>query len=125
MANGLLGIGVDVVRVARFEKWLEKPALLERFFHTEELETALSRGAGTTQSLAARFAAKEAFGKALGTGLAGLSLKDVYVKNNKRGKPELALLGAAKSAFEALGAQRAHLSLSHEKDYAVAVVAIE
>ncbi|MDR0785791.1 MAG: holo-ACP synthase [Treponema sp.] len=121
----MLGIGVDVVRVERFKRWLEKPLLLERFFHAEELAVVLSRGAGKTQSLAARFAAKEAFGKALGTGLAGLSLKDVYVKNNENGKPELILRGAAKAALETSGAKQAHLSLSHEKDYAVAVVAIE
>ncbi|MDR0645013.1 MAG: holo-ACP synthase [Treponema sp.] len=121
----MLGIGVDIVRVGRFERWLEKPVLLERFFHAEELAIALSRGAGRAPSLAARFAAKEAFGKALGSGLVGLSLKDICVKNDEHGKPELALSGTAKAVFEASGAQRVHLSLSHEKDYVIAITAIE
>ncbi|MDR0410516.1 MAG: holo-ACP synthase [Treponema sp.] len=120
----MFGIGIDIVQVNRFKRWFENPMLLERFFHKEELADVLSRGVGKTQSLAARFAAKEAFGKALGTGLTGLSLKDIYVKNNKNGMPEMVLVGSAKAVFEASDANQVHLSLSHEKNYAVAIVAV-
>ncbi len=69
----IVGIGLDVVHVSRLERWQQIPGLLDRYFHPEELKTALSRGSGSTLSLAARFAAKEAFGKAVGTGLCGIT----------------------------------------------------
>ena len=65
----ILGIGVDVVHVGRIRHWESVPGLVERFFHPEEAADARRRGAGESLSLAARFAAKEAFGKALGTSL--------------------------------------------------------
>jgi holo-[acyl-carrier protein] synthase len=76
-------------------------------------------------SLAARFAAKEAFGKALGTGLAGFSLNECAVINDENGKPELFLFGKAKKAFQAFGGVRVLVALTHEHDYAIAVVVIE
>jgi holo-[acyl-carrier protein] synthase len=119
------GIGVDLVHSARLEHWQAVPGLLERYFEDGELSYALSRGKGASLSLAARFAAKEAFGKALGAGLAGIVLKDIMVRNTLNGKPELLLEGTARSAFEKSGANRVHLSLSHEKDSAVAMVILE
>lgn len=121
----IAGIGIDIVRVDRMERWRENPGLLERYFHPEELFAALAKGRGAALSLAARFAAKEAFGKALGTGLAELELKDIKVKNNENGKPELIVSGTALSALEKNGAVRIHLSLTHEKDNAVAMVVLE
>jgi holo-[acyl-carrier protein] synthase len=121
----MLEIGVDIVKVGRFERWLTNPGLLHRFFHEKELEFALSQGVGKAQALAGRFAAKEAFIKALDSDYGGFSLKDICVQNDGRGKPHLVLSGAAESAFEASGAYKAHLSISHEKDNTVAVVVIE
>ena len=119
------GIGIDVVHVQRMAKWLSVPGLLERFFHPDELSQALSRGSGTELSLAARFAAKEAFGKALGTGLAGIVLKDVMVANHHNGMPEIRVQGTARQALEKSGANRVHISLTHEKDNAIAMVILE
>ena len=85
----IVGIGVDMVRARRMDRWRGVPNLLERYFHPDELSVALGRGYGASLSLAARFAAKEAFGKALGTGLAGIVLKDIMVINNDRGRPEI------------------------------------
>ena len=64
----ITGIGIDVVKVKRMERWHETKGLFERYFHPKELATAISRGGGSNMALAARFAAKEAFCKALGTG---------------------------------------------------------
>jgi holo-[acyl-carrier protein] synthase len=121
----IIGIGVDVVHVCRMERWRMSPGLLERYFHPEELATALSRGSGATLSLAARFAAKEALGKALGTGLAGLVLKDIMVVNLHNGRPEIQVFGTARNALRRIGAERLHISLTHEKDNAIAMVVLE
>ncbi len=92
------GIGVDMVYVHRMKKWREISGILERFFHGEELSAALEKGNGADFSLAVRFAAKEAFGKALGTGLRGIVLKDIMIKNKDNGQPELKVSGTALSA---------------------------
>lgn len=121
----IIGIGLDVVHVDRLERWRKTPGLLERFFNQEELEAALSRGSGATLSLAARFAAKEAFGKAIGTGLSGITLKNILVYNNHNGKPCMKLYGNAREALERSGGEIVHLSLTHERDNALAMVVIE
>ena len=121
----ITGIGIDIVHVQRMEKWLKTPGLLERYFNPEELSSALARGSSAGLSLAARFAAKEAFGKALGTGLAGIVLKDIMVKNRENGRPEVFVYGTAREALERNGASRVHVSLSHEKDNAVAMIVLE
>ena len=121
----ILGLGIDIVEVSRLEKWLNDKKLLERFFNKEELEYVLSKGDGASRSLAVRFAAKEAFGKALGTGLAGIELKDIAVANDKTGRPFLELSGTALQALKEKGGAAIHLSLTHEKTTAAAVVIIE
>jgi holo-[acyl-carrier protein] synthase len=121
----ILGLGIDIVRVSRIERWLDEPYILERFFHEEEIGDSKRRGKGAASSLAARFAAKEAFGKALGTGLADLRLKEIKVENDRNGKPSLALSGTAKDRLDALGVGAVHVSLTHENDSAVAVVVLE
>jgi holo-[acyl-carrier protein] synthase len=121
----ITGIGVDVVHVLRLERWRSIPGLLERYFHPDELSAALSRGGGANLSLAARFAAKEAFGKALGTGLAGIVLKDIMVVNHHNGRPGIAVFGSARAALKKNGADRVHISLTHERDNAIAMVVLE
>lgn len=121
----IAGIGIDVIHVHRMERWLAVPGLPERYFHPEELAAARAKGSGAVLSLAARFAAKEAFGKALGTGLAGIVLKDVMVKNDNNGRPEIKVSGTARAAMERNGAARVHLSLTHERDNAIAMVVLE
>jgi holo-[acyl-carrier protein] synthase len=121
----IAGIGVDVIHVNRMERWQGIPGLLERYFHPQELSAALEKGAGVNLSLAARFAAKEAFGKALGTGLAGIVLKDILVVNRFNGRPEIIVFNTALRALEKSGAQRIHVSLTHERDNAIAMVILE
>jgi holo-[acyl-carrier protein] synthase len=121
----IAGIGVDVVHVSRMKRWRKTSGLLERYFHPDELKEALSKGSGVELSLAARFAAKEAFGKALGKGLAGIVLKDIMVKNRHNGQPEIVVSGTAFSALKNSGAGRIHISLTHERDNAIAMVVLE
>jgi len=121
----ILGIGVDVVHVARIRHWLAIPGLPERFFSEEELGAVRDRGGAIALSLAARFAAKEAFGKAIGTGLAGITLKEIEVANNHNGKPDIRLSGSAARKLGELGGRKVHVSLTHERDNAIAMVVIE
>jgi holo-[acyl-carrier protein] synthase len=119
------GIGIDIVHVGRLTHWLEIPGLVERFFHPGEIEAVHSRGRGAALSLAARFAAKEAFGKALGSGLEGLKLCDIQVLNNHNGRPDMVLHGSAALRFQEAGGGLIHLSLTHDGENAVAVAIIE
>jgi holo-[acyl-carrier protein] synthase len=119
------GIGIDIVHVDRIRRWEATPGLIERFFNSEEIEAVNSRGSGRALSLAARFAAKEAFGKALGTGLSHMKLKDILVRNNHNGKPFILLEGTALDEFGRQGGGIIHCSLTHEGTNAVALVIIE
>jgi len=119
------GLGIDIVHVDRIRRWVDNPSILKRFFHPLEIETARSRDKGMALSLAARFAAKEAFGKALGSGLAHFALVEVAVINDSRGRPFLLLEGNARREFERHGGGTIHLSMTHEGDNAVAVVILE
>ena len=121
----ITGIGIDIVQINRMERWLDNPKLLERYFHMEELTLASSRKSSSALTLAARFAAKEAFGKALGTGLAEISLKDIKVANSENGKPDIILFETAQKAFDKSGANKVHVSLSHERENAIAMIVLE
>ena len=121
----ILGTGIDIVKNARLESWLDSEKLLERFFHPDEVLCVKEKGKSALQSLAARFAAKEAFAKALGTGFKDFSLKEICVKNSPFGKPELFVYGKALEAENRIGADKIHLSLSHESEYTIAMVILE
>ncbi len=121
----ILGVGIDVVHVERIRRWKVVGGLYERFFHPEELQSALPRGEAGILSLAARFAAKEAFGKAIGSGLRHFGLREIAVLNDSNGKPFMVLTGRAEEAFKDFGGDRIAVSLSHEKDNALAIVIIE
>lgn len=121
----VFGIGVDITAVKRFEKWVNSPDMIERFFNEKEIKSGKSLSA-VCQHYAVRFAAKEAFSKALGTGISGFNLKDVYITNDEFGKP---IINVQNSAEEILKNRcqnyKLHVSLSHEKEYAIAYVIIE
>jgi holo-[acyl-carrier protein] synthase len=121
----ILGLGIDIVSVERMRHWWNNPKLLRRFFHEDELKNLSRRQSGAVLSLAARFAAKEAFGKALGTGMRRLVLKDIQVVNSYNGKPSIRLHGTASKALRDRHGTAVHLSLTHEKESAVAIVIIE
>lgn len=121
----IVGIGVDIVHVDRLIRWAKVPGIIERYFHPEEIKDAKRRNSSAHLSLAARFAAKEALGKAFGSGLKGIKLKDIQVVSNHNGKPDICVHGTAKTAFEASGAQYIFISMTHERDNAVAMVVLE
>lgn len=118
----ITGIGIDIVEVARMRT---DEGFLSRILHPDELAYVTASGELTGVLAAARFAAKEALGKALGVGLRGFSLKEVRVIHEHGGKPVLVLEGKALELFHASGGTRLHVSLSHERHYASAVVIIE
>jgi len=113
----IIGVGIDVVDVARFTAALERtPRLRERLFtESERLPPA---------SIAARFAAKEALAKALGAPV-GLRWLDAEVHRGSDGRPHLAMRGTVADRAEELGARRTHVSMSHDAGIASAVVVVE
>lgn len=114
----ILGIGIDLVGISRFqEKLTATPRLLERFFVPSERLLK-------PRSLAARFAAKEAVVKALG-GSEGFGFQDIEVQGGRSERPQLILHGGAKERAEQLGVTKTHLSLSHDEDFATAIVILE
>lgn len=121
----IYGVGVDVVRVSRFRRWLDSPSLLERHFTSVERQTLESRGAGAVESLAARFAAKEALAKSLGLGLGRVRLHEIEVVNRPDGAPFLRVFGKTAETIDEMGNFRFHVSLSHDRTVAVAVVVAE
>lgn len=120
----IYGIGTDIAEVKRFKKWINNPDMINRFFNEQEKSSGKSEDA-LCQHYAARFAAKEAFSKALGTGLV-FDLKDVFVTKNEDGKPFLSVQNLVKKMLEEKCCNPVvHLSISHEKEYATAFVVIE
>jgi len=121
------GIGMDLCEIARFERILEKgEGFLRRYFSAEEQAYVLGRGQTAAQSAAALFAAKEAFLKAAGIGIGGgVPLTDVAVRHEASGQPVYALTGKALEKMQAMGAEKAWLSVSHEAGMAAAVCVIE
>jgi len=122
----IVGIGTDLARIERFRKFLEPDnKVLERLFSQDERHYAL-RMKDPAPHLAARFAAKEAFLKALGTGLRdGLTWQQVVVVRDELGCPSLQLSGRAAEMLAEKGACSTHLSYSHDGNYAVATVVLE
>ncbi len=122
----ILGLGVDIVECRRFEGWLKRPGLLGRYFSREEIALVESRcEARRAETLAVRFAAREALGKALGTGLRGLVLRELPVAAAESGRPVFDPSPGMKRILQQRGVETMHLSLSHERDSAVAVVCLE
>jgi holo-[acyl-carrier protein] synthase len=123
----IAGVGIDLVRISRFQAFLDggKLALLERLFTCGERDYALAKKSAAAH-LAARFAAKEACLKALGTGLRdGLTWQDLEVVRDPLGKPSLHFTGRAAEMMHERAVDAVHLSYSHDGDYAVATVILE
>ncbi len=121
------GLGNDLVRIQRFRVFWEKGkiALIERLFTPNERNYCLSKK-DPAPHLAVRFAAKEAFLKALGTGLRyGIRWQDMEVVRDEAGKPDLVLNGEAARLFYEGGHGRLLLTCSHDGDYALATVVLE
>lgn len=120
------GIGVDILEINRMEKILARDTrFIQRVFTDEEIAYCDAK-ARKSQHYAARFTAKEAFFKAMGSGWRnGLSWKEVWVDNDELGKPEIRINGGTRHHFQKRGFRRIHISVSHTREYATAVVIIE
>ncbi len=123
----IVSIGIDIIEVYRIRETISRtPRFAERVFTKRERDYCEAKGAASAQSYAARFAAKEAFLKALKTGWRGkVTWHDVEICSDENGVPSLEIEGEAKSILENLGANRIHLSLSHTTEHAVAQVILE
>lgn len=123
----IVSIGIDITEVYRIRKTMQRtPRFAERVFTVAEREYCESKGVAAAQSYAARFAAKEAFLKALKTGWRGkITWHDVEVVSDENGVPSLKITGEAQRILNERGADRIHLSISHTSDHAVAQVILE
>ena len=123
----VIGIGVDLVQVARLREVMGRHA--DRFVRRVFTETEAAycrRGARAAERFAARYAAKEAVMKALGTGWSGgIAFRDIEVVSAPSGAPAIRLAGEARRHAERLGVRRIDLSLSHTADHGVAMVVFQ
>ena len=119
----MLTTGVDIIEIPRIKQTLDRygQRFLDRIFTPDEI--AYCRG--RAPNLAGRFAAKEATMKALGTGVRGVSWKDIEVVRAESGAPSVRLHGRAKKRAERLHVNEISLSMSHSREYAVAFVVAE
>lgn len=115
-----LRVGIDHVEIARIAKALQNPRFLPRFFGSGEILHLESKGVPPA-SVAAGFCAKEAFGKALGTGVRNFKLSEVELLREDSGRPYLAFTGAALKLARESGLEF-EVSISHDKHYALAQV---
>lgn len=123
----IVGLGVDIAEVKRLREAIERygARFLERVFTPPEIAYCQSQR-NSAERFAARFAAKEAMMKALGTGWRnGVRWRDIEVANARSGKPGIHLNGRALEIFHRLGGRRILLSLTHTDDYALAEVIVE
>ena len=115
-----MALGIDVIQISRVQKVMERhpDRFLQRVYTPEEV--AFCRGRAS--ELAARFAAKEATMKALGTGARGLAWREIEVLPNRRGKPLIYLYGRARERAEEIGLHSLDVSLTHTRQHALALV---
>lgn len=124
----VVGIGVDLVDIERVSRALTRfgPRFFQRILTASEVERLPSRHDAATLYCAGRFAAKEAGVKALGTGFSqGIAPTDIQVRALSSGQPELLFAGLAATRAELLGVRRVHLSLTHSRMMACAMVVLE
>ncbi len=117
----ILGIGSDIIEIERVRKACESEAFLRRVYTTEEIEKFQHIPA----SLAGNFAVKEAVAKALGTGFSGFGPGDIEVLREESGRPCVKLYEGAETAAGRLGVGRIWVTLSHDRESAIAVAILE
>ena len=120
----IFGIGTDIIDIARVEHAIQSEHFLERVYTLNEQKYCEGRRRQAAASYAARFAGKEAFFKALGTGII-CSMTCVEILNDELNRPYLNLSGRAAELAAAMNIDKFHISLSHSKNYATAVCVLE
>ena len=123
----IFGVGTDIVRVSRIKSSLKNKFFLSRIYNKDEV-TKCKKNKNWTNCFAKRFAAKEAFSKALGTGISkGINFNEIIVLNERNGKPYIKLINKTKKIVEKKIKKKKYrisLSIADEKNYAVAFVTI-
>tara|TARA_Y100000768_G_scaffold229039_1_gene172927 strand:+ start:68 stop:451 length:384 start_codon:yes stop_codon:yes gene_type:complete len=123
----IFGIGTDIIEVKRIKKSLKKKSFISRLFNKNEI-LKCKNNKNSSNCFAKRFAAKEAFSKALGTGISnGINFNEIVILNKKSGKPYISIIGQTKKILSKKfkgKKSKISLSLSDEKKYAVAFVTI-
>ncbi|SFL95463.1 holo-ACP synthase [Halanaerobium salsuginis] len=122
----IVGTGIDIIKNSRIEQIKTKyeNRFLQKIYTENELEYCLAK-TDYINSLAARFAAKEAVFKALGTGLRNNSWQEVEIINDQLGKPTVKLTGKTADYAASLEVEKIFLSISHEKNYSIAQIILE
>ena len=118
----IYGTGIDIIEIKRIKSSLEKfsPRFEDKVFTDTEIDYCKSQ-ADPGKHFAARFAVKEAVSKSLGTGISGdVGFKDIEVINQASGKPIIKMTGRGKKLFEKLNLKSIHISISHDRYYAIA-----
>lgn len=118
----IVGIGNDIIEVIRIKKAIEKSENFKKRVFTENEINYIESKKDKYQSYAGRFAAKEAFSKAMGTGVRKFNLTDIEIINDELGRPDIVLKG---KLIEKCRANEIHLSISHTREYAMATVVME
>ncbi|NYF88249.1 holo-ACP synthase [Tunturiibacter empetritectus] len=124
----VLGVGTDLIETRRIQESIDRygERFLERIFTEGEIAYCVRKKKNAAESFSARFAAKEAGAKALGTGISrGVTWKELEVRREASGKPTLHLSGRAAELAKAMGVRRVQLSLTHSRELAMAVVVVE
>jgi holo-[acyl-carrier protein] synthase len=124
----IIGIGTDLIEIERIERSFQRHGeqFMQRVFTPGEIAYCQAKKKSAAESFAARFAAKEAGAKALGTGISrGVSWREFEVTRAPGQRPELRLHGRAAEIAAARGVQRIHLSLTHSRELSMAVVVAE
>lgn len=116
-------VGVDMVENQRIEVLIQKRG--ERFLHRVFTPQEIRYCQGRVPSLAARWAAKEAMGKAFGSGIGDMAFQEIEIVCDERGKPSIVLHGEAERIARRLGFEKIEVSLSHTEAYAIAFVVVD
>lgn len=123
----IYGLGTDVIEVSRIKRsMLANTLFSEKIYTKKEVLYCDSRGVNKYQSYAGRFAAKEAFFKAIGTGMRdGMGFNEIEILNDELGKPEINLSGKVLATFKKKKLKQVHVSITHIGKYAFASVVVE
>lgn len=124
--GAIMKLGNDIIEIERIRQAIERSSLfVERVYTPHEIDYCESRNKGRYESFAGIYAAKEAFIKALGTGMRHGSWQDIEIYHDELGAPLIRLQDTFKNIYETLGYTNIHVSISHCKEYAMSTVILE
>lgn len=119
-----MAVGVDIVEISRIEMLTNKRAFIQKYFSKDE-QSMFATKRFATQTIAANYAGKEAFSKAIGTGIKGFKLSEIEILRTPENAPYINLTGNAKEIAEKLSVGEISISLSHDAGIAIAMVQVE